>query len=337
MELLDREPERNLFDEITPGWAYGGSSGARVKVAVIDSGIDSTHPELKDCLKGDVEVALNETGNIVYREGPHTDAFGHGTACAGIIRSIAPDVEIYSVKVLGSTLTGTGNVMLSGVKWAVDNRMDILNLSLGTTKDAFYATFNKITEEAYFRNCLLVAALSNTNPVSYPAVFSSIIGVKAVEEANPFHFYLNPEPPVEIFARGILVRIPWLQHGYFTTSGNSFAAPVITGITALIKSKHPTLNPVQMKVVIHALAKKWGDYGHVEPRCVSAGEMAFRSHIPEETLKGYVQENLLTPAGTDESGAPLFPEQDIVKAVRIRVLKEQQFTPEEIAKKVRAG
>lgn len=338
MELLERGPagERNIFDEITPEWAWKGSTGAGVKVAVVDSGVDSTHPEIMGCVKGGIEVVITDKGVIEYKPGPHEDAFGHGTACAGIIRSIAPDVEIHSVKVLGSRLTGTGNVMLSGIKWAVDNGMDILNLSLGTTKDAFYATLNKVTEEAYFKKCFLIAALSNTSSTSYPAIFSSLLGVKAITEENPFNFYLNPEPPVELLARGIMVRIPWLQHGYFTTSGNSFAAPVITGIATLIKSKHPRLTPIQMKVVMHSLAKSWGDYGKIKAPAITLDQMSACTHLSKELLLKTVEDKLLFPVSNDGSGNMLFDEKDIIRANRIAMLLGQDFSHDEILKKVRA-
>src|SRR5215210_12623 len=82
-------------DDITPEWAWGGSTGAGVRVAVLDSGVDARHPEVRS-VDGYVEVKGRES--LAYETDEHEDAFGHGTACAGIIRSLAPDCELYSVK-----------------------------------------------------------------------------------------------------------------------------------------------------------------------------------------------------------------------------------------------
>lgn len=334
-------PEKNTVDafkhlcqHITPEWAWEGSTGKEVKVAVIDSGIDYTHPELRGSVRGGIEVTTSEAGQINYKTGFHQDAYGHGTACAGIIRSIAPEVELHSVKVLGDTLSGAGNVLIAGIKWAIQNGMDIANLSLGTTKEAYYPVLHKIADDAYFKNCHLIAALSNTSLISYPAIFSSLIGVKAIREDNPFNFYINPYPPVELFARGVMVRIPWLEHGYFTTSGNSFATPVITGIVALIKSKHPYLTNFQLKTVLYNLAHKWEYYGKVKSPLYTITEISNISRIPEEKLKLYIEQGLLIPSDRDERGDMVFNRQSVVKANRIHIIFSQDFSVSEIMKKV---
>ena len=99
------------LDAITPDWAWGDSTGEGVKVAVIDSGIDANHPAIGGRVEGYLAITPVPDG-YEFDDDPHTDAYGHGTACAGIIRAIAPDCELYSVKVLGSRLTGRGSVFL---------------------------------------------------------------------------------------------------------------------------------------------------------------------------------------------------------------------------------
>jgi subtilisin len=85
---------------ITPEWAWGQATGAGLRIAVIDSGIDATHPALDGCVERDDGVALHLSadGSVVERPGPHDDLFGHGTACAGIIHSLAPRARITSVR-----------------------------------------------------------------------------------------------------------------------------------------------------------------------------------------------------------------------------------------------
>ena len=333
--LSTPELTKKPFEDVTPEWAWEGSTGKGVRVAVVDSGVDHTHPELTGCVKGWVEVVSKGNEQMEYKTEIHGDAVGHATACAGIIRSIAPEVEIYSVKVLGGALTGTGNIMMAGIKWAVDNGMALANLSLGTTKDAYFGNLHKIADDAYFKNCNLISALSNTSPVSYPGVFASLIGVKAVKEDNPFSFYLNPKPPVEIFSRGIMVRIPWTKHGYTTTTGNSFATPVITGIAALIKAKHPTLNPFQLKDLICNLAGKWEDYGKRQSPFFTIPGLSRISRIPEEFLEKYVELGLISSARNDDSGNALFEQKTVIRANRVHILHSQNFSVEEIIEKIR--
>ena len=104
---------------------------------MIDSGIDADHP----AVGGRVEYAaiVEDGGELRVDTQPHGDDFGHGTACAGIIRALAPDCELTSVKVLGADLTGRGAVFAAGLRWAIENGMQVCNLSLGTTKRDFYA------------------------------------------------------------------------------------------------------------------------------------------------------------------------------------------------------
>src|SRR5689334_570648 len=106
---------------ITREWAWGGSTGAGVDVAVVDSGVEDGHPWVG---RVDSAVALsvdeNEPDGVRYDVGPHEDLFGHGTACAGIIRRLAPDCRLHSVRVLGDRLTGRGPVFAAGVRWALD-------------------------------------------------------------------------------------------------------------------------------------------------------------------------------------------------------------------------
>jgi subtilisin family serine protease len=240
------------LEKITAEWAWGDGTGEGVKVAVIDSGIDASHPAV-----GHVEgfVAIDEgPDGIVFEEGPHEDLFGHGTACAGVIRAIAPDCELYSVRVLGKALLGRGAVMIAGLRWAIENGMNVCNLSLTTTKKEFFGILHELVDQAYFRNIMLVTAANNIPVPSFPAVFSSVISVASHDKEDPYVYYYNPEPPVEFGAYGVDVRVAWTDGGWITSTGNSFATPHISGIVARILGKHPDLTAFQMKAVLLALA-----------------------------------------------------------------------------------
>jgi subtilisin family serine protease len=119
------------IDDITREWAWGGSTARGIKVAVIDSGIDAAHPAVAGPISGYASISEGPNG-LIYDTMPHGDACGHGTACAGIIRSMAPDCDLYSVKVLGAALMGRSIVFAAGLRWAIANGMHVCNLSLGT-------------------------------------------------------------------------------------------------------------------------------------------------------------------------------------------------------------
>ena len=241
------------LEDVTREWAFGGSTGAGVRVAVVDSGVEAGHPAVGE-VAGYCAVSKNASGVIEYDTEPHEDLFGHGTACAGIIRALAPDCEIYSVRVLGKALMGTGEVFAAGLRWAIDNGMRVCNLSLTTPKKEFFGVLHELADRAYFKNVVLVTSANNMPVRSFPAMYASVVSVASHEIADPELFYYNPEPPVEFGAYGIDVRVAWKGGGYMTTTGNSFATPHIAGLVTRILSKHPALTNFELKSVLRALA-----------------------------------------------------------------------------------
>jgi subtilisin family serine protease len=240
---------------ITREWAWGDATGAGVKVAVIDSGIDADHPAVGR-VQGAVafEFDPDAEDEVAMVEGPHEDLFGHGTACAGIIRSLAPEAELYSVRVLGGNLKGRSVTFAAGLRWAIDAGMHVVNLSLSTGKRDSFSMFHELADLAYFKHVMLVSAINNVPGPSYPSEYSSVFSVAAHAGTDPFGFDYNPSPPVEFGAPGIDLEVAWKGGGTVKSTGNSFAAPHIAGLVARILSKHPGLTPFQMKTVLHALA-----------------------------------------------------------------------------------
>jgi subtilisin len=223
-------------------------------VAVVDSGVDAAHPAI-----GAVERAIAlqwdpETRQVTTTEGPHDDLFGHGTACAGIIRRIAPCAAIWSVRVLGSTLTGKGLVFAAGLRWAIKEGARVVNLSLSTGREDYFGLFHEIADEAAFAGVVLVCATNNVPAPAYPAQFSSVISVAAHDGQDPFGIDANPAPPTDFGAPGIDVRVPWLSGSTIVTTGNSFAAPHVTGLVVRLLSKHPHLRPYEVKTILRAVA-----------------------------------------------------------------------------------
>jgi subtilisin family serine protease len=236
---------------ITREWAWEGATGAGVKVAIVDSGVELDHP-----LVGTVQrsVAIGDPEKDEVLEDEEGDLCGHGTACAGIVRSLAPDCEIVSVRVLGAGYTGSGPVLMAGLEWAVDQGFDVINMSLSTTKRKFSEFLHELADDAYFGGTVIVASAHNMPVESFPWRFSSVLSVGSHDQSGPLTFFYNPNPPVEFFAPGLDLDVPWLGGGTLRCSGNSFATPHISGICARILSKHPHLTPFQLKSVLHAVA-----------------------------------------------------------------------------------
>ncbi len=231
-------------------------TGKGVEVAVIDSGIDGDHPDLQGKLVSSVE-AHAENKRVVFLPSQAGDSAGHGTSCAGIIAKIAPDVRFNSIKVLGAGGIGDGQAFLAGLEYAIKNRFRLINLSLGTTKPQFFAPLHDLLDRAYQAGCIVVAAANNLPQPSFPSVFSSsLISVSKIAETDPFNFGFKYGEIIELTAPGVNVRTAWLNGGYKSLTGNSFACPHIVGIIALLLEAHPELTPFQVKSALYAIAQE---------------------------------------------------------------------------------
>jgi subtilisin len=234
-------------------WAWGGSTGAGIRVGIVDSGLEVSHPRLNGRVVQSVAVELADgEPRVVPDDG--ADLYGHATACGGIILGLAPEVELVSVRVLGSDLRGKGTAFAAGLEWAIHQGIDVLNLSLSSKSEALFPIFHELVDKAYFKGIPLVSAANNVPAASYPSLFSTVISVAAHGESDPWRLYYNPSPPVEFGAWGVDVPIAWKGGGSTVATGNSFAAPHVTGMVALILAKHRGLTPFEVKSVLAAVA-----------------------------------------------------------------------------------
>ncbi len=233
---------------------WRSATGRGVRVAIVDSGIDGSHPDLHGRVIESVEARVDNK-RIVFDPSESGDSAGHGTACAGIISRIAPDAELYSIKVLGSAGLGDGQAFLAGLEYAIKKRFEVINLSLGTTKPQFFSPLHDLLDRAYQAGCIVVAAANNLPHPSFPSVFSSsLISVIKSAETNPLNFGFHFGEVIELTAPGVNVRTAWLDGGHRTLTGNSFACPHIVGVIALLLEKHPEMTPFQVKSALYAVA-----------------------------------------------------------------------------------
>jgi subtilisin family serine protease len=243
-------------ERVSREWAWGGATGAGVRVCVLDSGVELDHP-----LVGPVQrsVAVTKEGDeITIADDDAGDLCGHGTACAGIIRSFAPECDLTSVRVLGAGYTGSAAVLIAGLEWAIEQGFDIVNMSLSTTKKQYVDRLHDLADAAYFKRTMLIASAHNMPVESFPWRFASVVSVGSHESTDPYALYANPNPPVEFFARGLNVDIAWLGGETINATGNSFATPHVAGLATLILSKHRELTPFQLKSVLHLTATNVG-------------------------------------------------------------------------------
>lgn len=248
-------------------WAWGGSDGRGVRVAVVDSGVDADHPAVRG-IAGSVGFEPDESAPWGQRPVPveARDLAGHGTACAGIIRALAPAAEIWSVRVLGESMRGRAGVLAAAMEWVVEQGFDVANLSLSTANRDWYAHLHELSDGAFFGGTVMVCAVNNVFKPTYPSEFASVVSV-AVGGGPGTPLSYNVEPPAEFGAPGLDVPVAWLDGATATVSGNSFAAAHVSGLAALVRSKHPGLPPHAVKAVLAAAASNATPAGEA----VSAG------------------------------------------------------------------
>ena len=247
--------DRNdIFANIDPDAAWGGNRGKGVRVAVVDSGVDGEHPLLKGHVTGGVVVG-ERNDRITYWDDDGKDSSGHGTACAGIISRIAPEADIVSVRVLG-TGTSTGRSFIAGIAWAIERECQVINVSLGTTDRRYFEALVELAEIAYYNDAIIVAAAENTGRRSFPSTFASLISVDYDDIDDPFRFLYLPGKRIEFVAPGVNVEAPVPGGGTMRHTGSSFAAPHLSGIVALILSKHPKMKPFEVKTVLYSIARR---------------------------------------------------------------------------------
>ncbi len=245
--------------EISPLWAWAGGTGKGIHVAVVDSGVDANHPAIAGRVERWAAFEQVAEGEIRCTTEPHGDAMGHGTACADIILRLAPEARIVSVNVMGRKLRGKGPVFAEALRWVVQQPdIQVVNLSLGSTKAEIAKLFYEISDVAYFRKTILVTAANNMPVQSFPSLYASVLSVACHPGQDPYEFFYNPTPPPEFGAPGVDIKAAWKDGATLAVTGNSFAAPHITGLIAKILSKHPGLTPFEVKTILRATARNAG-------------------------------------------------------------------------------
>ena len=228
---------------------------APIEVAVLDSGIDATHPDLVGRVSAAYEVDLFDEQPVVIEIPPDTnhDTLGHGTAVAGIIARIAPNARLVDIKVLGSGRVGAGAAMLAGMEKALERRSKVINISLAATSKFAQKLWTQC-ETAYQQKQIVVAARRNMplQDEGFPAEFSSTISVDRESLPDQFSIRYREDHLIEYAAHGVNVRVPAPGGGYSTMTGTSFATPTVSGQIALLLGAWPDLCTFELKTILKA-------------------------------------------------------------------------------------
>jgi subtilisin family serine protease len=241
-----------------------GASGAGVRVAILDSGLDLAHPMMKG-----VRRQLKSCSTFVrgrHEDWPEPcDPFGHGTPVTWIVNQTAPGAELHFVRVLSDEGTSDPAIFQAALDWAIHQDFQVVNLSLGLEQeitDYWRARFLELADSAYFRDVILVAAASNSYDWIVPASFSAVISVNSDYFPDPLAFtprdreklLYGPKPQIWLDAPGDMVKAPRAgTKSHFYYIGTSFAAPRVTGVVARILERYPGLKPFEVKTLLYRL------------------------------------------------------------------------------------
>lgn len=211
--------------------------GSLIKIAILDTGVSLSHPDLKSNIRTGINILNN-------KKTPNDDN-GHGSHVAGIISAlnnsigvlgVAPNASIYPVKVLDSTGNGNVSNIIKGIEWCINNDIQVINLSMGTSVDN--QALHDAVIQAYNKGIVMVAASGNSpiDPVTYPASYKEVLSVSAIDSYKNIADFCT-KGKVDLCAPGVDIYSTYMGNSYATLSGTSMAAPYVSGTIALLLSQ----------------------------------------------------------------------------------------------------
>jgi subtilisin len=239
-------------------WLEQGT-GRGVKIAVLDSGIEAAHPAFAGLQLTDDLAVIERGSQICATPGKGQDTFGHGTAIAGILRQVAPEVQIGSFRVLGEHLSSRTLIIREGARLALERGYHILNCSFGCGREDHVLLYKDWTDEAYLRGRHIVAACNNQDFAKreWPGHFPTVITVSFARCERLDALFCRSGRLVEFAARGQDIEVAWLGGGRKKVTGSSFSAAHVAGLVARLVSCAPDLSPLLVKAMLCHLAAPW--------------------------------------------------------------------------------
>lgn len=245
---------------------WSETTGAGVRVAILDTGIQRNHPDLQ------VAGGYLAIKSGSYKRLPRTqwdDDEGHGTHVAGTVAAlnndygvvgVAPGASLYAVKALDRNGGGSLSDIIDGIDWCIANGIDVINMSFGASSDNL--SLYQAVVRAYNAGVIMVAAAGNSGPgdntVGYPARYVETIAVAATDSADGIASFSSRGSQVDIAAPGVAVLSTVLGSGYVAWSGTSMATPHVAGVAALLLQANGPMSPAAMKALLKANAEDLG-------------------------------------------------------------------------------
>ncbi|WP_276355963.1 S8 family peptidase [Cohnella caldifontis] len=279
--------------ETEQGWNLNKGS-QDVVVAVVDTGVQSDHPDLKG--------RLVKGYNVVDPSSPPEDDVGHGTHVAGIIAAQVNNDEgvagltwytkIMPVKALDSSGSGSTYSVAEGVIWAADHGADVINMSLGNYAQAQF--LHDAIQYAHSKGAVIVAASGNDNTdrPGYPAAYPEVLAVAATDQGGAKAEYSNFGDYIDVAAPGTNIASTYPGSRYAALSGTSMASPHVAALASLVRAANPNLKNTEVMDLLRKTAVDLGDKG-------------------KDNLFGYGQIDIvsaLRAAGGGAQSLQLFPE-----------------------------
>jgi subtilisin len=234
-----------------------GGTGRGIRVAVIDSGVEFSHPQLATARVADDVSIVDDGLQLATRPNQGEDAYGHGTAVAGIIHALAPEAEIGSFHVLDGSNRTRSAIVCEAVRQTLEGSYHIINCSIGCGVMDQVLNYKAWIDEAYLKGVHIVAACNNVDFArpEWPGHFASVITVNMARTEDEAHYWYKPGNLVEFAARGVNVDVLWRGGGTRNVTGSSFAAPRVAGMLARLLSSRPEVTPPQLKALLRAAAE----------------------------------------------------------------------------------
>ncbi|MCL4418616.1 S8 family peptidase [Patescibacteria group bacterium] len=242
-------------------WNTTHGSGS-VAIAIVDTGIDGSHPDLSSKITSSVDCTISAS----CIEVSPVDDNGHGTHVAGIAGAITNNsigvagtgysTNLISVKVLDSSGSGYYSWVANGIIWAADHGAKVINLSLGGTSSSF--TLSNAVSYAWGKGVVIAAAAGNNNSTQplYPAYYSQVLSTAATDQNDQKARFSNYGRWVKIAAPGVDIFSTYNNGDYTTLSGTSMATPFVSGLAGLVFGDHPTWTNTQVRNKLEASADK---------------------------------------------------------------------------------
>lgn len=235
--------------------AWKHSTGQRVRIGIIDTGIDIRHPDLRRSIAGGI--------NLLFPQMPPYDDNGHGTHIAGTIaassesngaRGIAPGALLYAIKAFDSNGTAYVSDIVSGIDWCVRHRIRIINMSFGL--HARSRALEEAINRAYRAGAIIVASSGNDGrrSIDYPGRYPEVISVGATNRSGEIAVFSNKSRSIDIYAPGENIRSTWPHGRYGQLNGTSMATSHVSGVVALMLAVKPQLRSNEIRNLLQKSA-----------------------------------------------------------------------------------